>query len=415
MSSGLLLMRRRMMASEEVFPLPIFYASLQGTIFPEIIDSQYDFTYSKNANATSASDRLNFGSTNAYVKWNPQCPANTDLTFSCWVNTGSNTSNVNYSFGTATTNNDRYKGLQTTYYQNVRVGQEYCLLWWDNVTNTTWNIQSNTWIFLTWSIKYNGNNSYTLKGYENGVYVSERTITNTSWLGMANTMFAIGHGTNNDLKGNYKHFSVFPILTDSQVLQLYQNGGVPLTPTKTLIVNLPLSSSSDKKDTVSNSSTWDNSSRMSWNSTKNAWKFTAAQNASPRLKNLSLPSSFTKRSTTVCTIEADIMVDAYTGNNKRTSLFGGLSGSNEDNFVFFYDPSQTTDHGKLTANTWYHIKIIREGTTVTYYADGNKVGYVTGMGESTGLSQSVFCPLGARWGADVASAFLKNIQVYTIQ
>ena len=108
------------------------------------------------------------------------------------------------------------------------------------------------------------------------------------------------------------------------------------------------------------------------------------------------------------------MVDAYSGNNKRTSLFGGLSGSNEDSFVFFYDPSQTTDHGKLTANTWYHIKVIREGTTVTYYADGNKVGYATGMGESTGLSQNIFIPLGARWGADAASAFLKNIQVYTI-
>lgn len=52
-------------------------------------------------------------------------------------------------------------------------------MWWDNVTNTTWDMPLNTWVFISWSIIYNSDGGYTFKGYKNGVYVSERTVASS--------------------------------------------------------------------------------------------------------------------------------------------------------------------------------------------------------------------------------------------
>ena len=197
-----------------------FYAPLTGGL-NAIIAHDSNLSVYRSAINSISSDGVYLSSAAHGVIWECSVPVNTNITFGCWVKrTGGN--GVNYSFGAATQNNARYYGLQLSQYNGYWLMQEY--LYFCNV-GTNYMPDSNTWTYINWTIIYNGNNNYTCKFYKNGQLAAERTFTNNNWQGMANCYFAISHFTNS-MFGYYKHFSCYEALTDEEVAQLYQRGGV---------------------------------------------------------------------------------------------------------------------------------------------------------------------------------------------
>jgi hypothetical protein len=197
-----------------------FYAPLTKDLTPEKAHDS-DFTVYKSTIGSVSSDGVYLSAAAHGVMWNCSVPVNTSLTFGCWVKrTGG--SGINYSFGAGTKNNARYYGAQLSQYSNTWLITEYLYLC---TVNGNYMPVTNTWTYINWTIVYNGNNNYTFKFYKNGVLVETRNVTNAQWLGMANCYFAISHFTNS-MFGYYKHFSCYEELTDAEVAQLYQNGGV---------------------------------------------------------------------------------------------------------------------------------------------------------------------------------------------
>lgn len=212
-------MKREEIIQSEELKVPYFYAPLTGTLTPSVAYDSITSVYKSSINQIN-SNGLALTAASQGVVWDCSVPVNTDLTFSCWVNrTGG--SGVNYSFGTATKNNARYYGLQLSQYNSYWLMQEYLYFCY---VGSNYLTVSNAYVFITWSITYNGNNNYTITFYKNGVLITTKTFSNTQWLGMANCFFAIGHFTNS-MYASYKHFSCYPLLTDSEVLTLYQNNG----------------------------------------------------------------------------------------------------------------------------------------------------------------------------------------------
>lgn len=198
-----------------------FYAPLTQNLTPSIAHDS-DFTVYKSAINSVSSEGVYLSSGSHGVMWNCSVPVNKSITFGCWVKRTSG-SGVNYSFGAGTKNNARYYGLQLSQYQNYWLMQEY--LYFCNVGSNYMPV-NNVWTYISWTIIYNSSNNYTCKFYKNGQLVAEKTFTNTQWQGMINCYFAISHFTNS-MYGYYKHFSCYEELTDAEVAQLYQRGGVP--------------------------------------------------------------------------------------------------------------------------------------------------------------------------------------------
>lgn len=200
---------------------PLFYAPLTGSIIASIAHNSDTSVYSSSVNSIT-SEGLYLSAGGHGVIWNCSVPTGINLTFSCWVKrTGG--SGVNYSFGAATKNNARYYGLQLSQYNNYWLMQEYLYFCY---VSSNYPTVSNSYVFITWTIIYNGNNNYTVKFYKNGVLVTTNTFTNNQWLGMTNCYFSISHFTNS-MYAYYKHFSCYNEMTDSEVLSLYQRGGIP--------------------------------------------------------------------------------------------------------------------------------------------------------------------------------------------
>lgn len=200
---------------------PLFYAPLTSTTVAAIAHDSDTSVYDESYNSISSAG-LRITAAGHGIRWNCSVPVGMNLTFSCWVNrTGGQ--GVNYSFGAATQNNARYKGLQLSQYSSYWLMQEY--LYFCSV-GTNFMTETNVYVFLSWTIIYNGNNSYTCKFYKNGVLIETRTFTNTNWQGMSDRCFAISHFTNS-MYAYYKHFSCYEELTDAEVMSLYQRGGEP--------------------------------------------------------------------------------------------------------------------------------------------------------------------------------------------
>ena len=200
-----------------------FYAPLQVDLIPTISRDENYTVYRSAYTSITEADGLRIAGGSQGVMWNTSVPVNENLTFGCWFKrTGG--SGVNYSFGCGTKNNARYYGLQLSMYSSYWLMQEY--LYFCSVSSTYLPI-TNTWCYLNWTIIYNDSNNYTCKFHRDGALVASRTFSNTQWLGMTNCFMAISHFTNTTY-GYYKNFTCFEELTDSEVLKLYQNDGVPL-------------------------------------------------------------------------------------------------------------------------------------------------------------------------------------------
>lgn len=217
-------MRREYDISDgSIFPTPLFYAPLTRDFLPTIAwDNNLTVYSSSGASIENNSARINSGS--GGIMYNCSVPQNVNLTFNCWLcYTGG--SGVNYSYGAATKNNAKYKGAQ---YANIGKAWMVCeyLYIIDGFTATRPEVP-NQFIFCSFTIIFNGNHSYTFKFYKNGIKIAEKTITNTTWLEFADCVFAISHFTNS-MYAYYKHFSCYEELTDYQIKQLYDNGGIPL-------------------------------------------------------------------------------------------------------------------------------------------------------------------------------------------
>lgn len=202
---------------------PLFYASLLNSTTAEIDYEGNGATY-YNYSTNITNDGLQINTGNGSIMWNCHCPANTDLTFSCWVKKIGGVG-VYYSFGTTVENNPRYRGLQYANGGSYWLVTEY-LYFFSNGTN--YPTPNNTWSFISWSIIYNvsSSNSYTVKFYRDGVPLVQRTFTNSQWQGMNGSRFAISHNVNNSMYAYYKHFSCYILLDDAEILELYQRGGV---------------------------------------------------------------------------------------------------------------------------------------------------------------------------------------------
>jgi len=89
----------------------------------------------------------------------------------------------------------------------------------------------NVWSYITLCYQINGDNNYTLKAYRDGVKKLETNVTSALIIppdGNQKPGFGRIYTLTATAKEHRKHFSIFDrILSDQEILDLYQNGGVP--------------------------------------------------------------------------------------------------------------------------------------------------------------------------------------------
>lgn len=183
-----------------------------------------DNTVNKQTNCTFTDGSIKLNASSSGIVWNCAVPQGKNLTFSCWVKKVSG-SGVNYNFGCGPkTTTTRYTGLNYSEISYCILMQEYLYFYYN--PNKTYLTNTNSYTFITWTMIFNGGNSYTIKFYKNGILDNKNTITNTSWQEFKNCYFEIGHFTNSMVALN-RHFTCHEELSDEEVLQLYNRGGVP--------------------------------------------------------------------------------------------------------------------------------------------------------------------------------------------
>ena len=222
-------MRREYKLSDIGFPKPIFYAPLTTNKIPDIVTNGTKSIIADISTQIS-NNTLSVTSSTAKIIFDESLEEDKDYTFSIWVKLSSRRG-CSYSFGAPHPNNQRYYGLMYTEHSTSGayiLGTEY-VNGFLNVAGHKYSSSTSDFKFLTFSVKHNGNKNYTCKFYINGTLDAEKTFDNTTWLGFNNCKVGIANGTNNNaMMSYYKHFTVYPLLTDEQVKQLYDNGGVAL-------------------------------------------------------------------------------------------------------------------------------------------------------------------------------------------
>lgn len=214
-------MRRQLQTATSVIA-PFFYASLIDSLTAEIAyDDGNGLVY--NTGLTLVGDSARISGANGAAMWQCAFPEE-DITISCWVRRTGGTG-VNFSFGLAYSDNSRYLGAQYVQYSGYWLGTELRYL---IRPGTPYPAESNVWTFVTWSYEKTGSTTYRFTFYKNGIKIKTATINDTVWLGLSGSQFAISHNVGNSMHAYYKHFSCYPLLTDEQVADLYDNGGVPL-------------------------------------------------------------------------------------------------------------------------------------------------------------------------------------------
>jgi hypothetical protein len=199
-----------------------FYAPLLSDYVP-VVSHNNDYSVYRSVGCTVTSDGVRVEGRYSGLMWNCPAPYDVNITFNCWFKYISN-SVTSYAFGAATKDNRRYAGCQYATYQNYWLICEWLYLCMISSSIPRPHV-SNTWVFLSFTIIYKGNNSYTFKFYRNGVFVTEKTLTDNTWLKLQECYFALGHFVDT-LTGVYKHFSCFEELTEAEIMELYQNGGI---------------------------------------------------------------------------------------------------------------------------------------------------------------------------------------------
>jgi len=213
-------MRREENKTTESIGTLLFYAPLKGDLDPTYVWDGNTGIF-KNTDVSSSVNGAVLGNWSG-LWFNCICPENINITFSCWIKKAG-TYNINYSFGAATKNNAKYKGLQYTEYDSYWLICEY--LYMCRVDSTYLTLRDID-VFCTWSIIYNGNKNYTFKFYKNGVLATSKTLTNSTWLGMKDSVFALAHAAGGSLPGVYHDFSCYELLDDDAIMKLYNKGGI---------------------------------------------------------------------------------------------------------------------------------------------------------------------------------------------
>ena len=163
------------------------------------------------------------------IRWASSIKSGVNLTFSCIVKP-TYSSGVNVMFGmlhqSITT---RCSGL----FLSKHVSHNYLGLISNYISPFSGSpappfVTSGETAFVSWTIIFNGNSSYTVKYYNNGTLVHQVTVNQVDWLGVANNAPGIGLSGNNSCAGRYSHFSIHEELSDTQILALYQNGGIAM-------------------------------------------------------------------------------------------------------------------------------------------------------------------------------------------
>lgn len=217
-------MSRRHALTEQLFKECFFYAPLTSDNLPTIAWDG-NLTVYRAVGCTIEDDALHVdGGTNGII-WDCAVPQGRNLTFSCWVKkSGSNGVSYNFGCGPKQTTT-RYTGLNYSEYNYYLLMQEYMYFYLN--PNRQYLTQANQYVFISWTIIFSSNDTYTIKIYKNGVLDNHNTVSYSGFQKFAACYFEISHFTNT-MNAFNRHFSCYDELTDEEVFQLYNNGGLPL-------------------------------------------------------------------------------------------------------------------------------------------------------------------------------------------
>jgi hypothetical protein len=210
------------------FPTPLFYVPLTVDKRPIIAWNNILTIGETQGNGTIIDGALNIPNNTSGMSmcWDSLIPQNKNLTFCYWMNPNYAASGLNFMFGWMYISQSG-SGIA---FSKLSPGNTNMFSTNGNINNTNNEmglVPVNTWTFVCWTVKFNiPNITYTL--YWNGVKKGEWIFNMPTFNRMSTERFSFGHYSNNNCPGNFKHFSVYEELTDKQVLDLYNNEGVPL-------------------------------------------------------------------------------------------------------------------------------------------------------------------------------------------
>jgi len=202
---------------------PIFYAALTSSKTADYAwDGNTGYSYA-GSGSFSGNELLISQAATARLVWNCLIPQDKNLTFSCYI-TRTTASVYEYSFGAFNTAQPKYSCLCPSFAENYGLTAE----WIANIVTSTYLAALNTKHFYTFSVIFNSANNFTFKLYVDGSLIYSNTVTNNNWLKFVSCYFSVGRNSDNNLIGKVSQCSCYELLSDAQVLQLYNNGGVPL-------------------------------------------------------------------------------------------------------------------------------------------------------------------------------------------
>jgi hypothetical protein len=228
------MLRRRLLMGDspvETMPQPIFYAPLTVDKIPTIAwDGNFGLYVAGNGSVTSNGLYIPSQLSIYGLMWKCQIlPIENALTFNMWINPNW-TYGLNFISGLWTTNNEPFTGLMFARHPS----------WMDRTTIFSNNIDravinasfgvppANTWTFLTWTFLFDSGN-LTMKVYWNGIKKAETVSPNDALIRSSLERVTLGAIVGNDnCPGTYRHYSIYPAMTDEQISALYNNGGIPI-------------------------------------------------------------------------------------------------------------------------------------------------------------------------------------------
>lgn len=113
----------------------------------------------------------------------------------------------------------------------------------------------------------------------------------------------------------------------------------------------------------------------------------------------------------------------YTRASVGSEAFVVLGSNSPDRYTFYYDfqgrrfyvyygsgALNSLTYNDISANTWYNVTHVRNGSTITIYVNGNPIGTIT----SSAVLSSIFALIGAERSAPffVTAARIANVSYY---
>lgn len=215
---------------DNLFPELFFYAALSSS---KVADYAWDggtgLLYAGSSTITNG-EFVSPGTAAANrLTWNSYVPTGKNLTFSAFMSLTGKLGGVNCGFCGVNIAATRYSSFYLCFHGSNSY-KFYITAEWLTLGTTDYIPVIGVKNFYTVSVIFNGSSSYTFKFYVNGNLIKTQTLTNLNWLAMQNLRFGIGYeaGGQNVLYGKVSKCSCYELLTDEQVLELYNNGGNPL-------------------------------------------------------------------------------------------------------------------------------------------------------------------------------------------